>query len=146
MCILPNPPPPPTLLCARAALLRARTSCEKLPSDFIETLPTSITQYFARDAFEGTPLHEQGIARSLRRIEVYSVDDETGTIATFGEGVETIEMRDRTRPDKQKVVKVIIKNGAITIAERAFVDCMLLAVVSVPTTLETIGGECAFAG
>ena len=141
MCILPNTPPPPTLLCARAALLRARTSCEKLPSDFIETLPTSITQYFARDAFEGTPLHKQGIARSLRRIEGYSVDDETGTIATFEEGVETIEMRD----DKQKVVKVIIKNGAITIAERAFADCILLAVVSVPTTLETIGGNCAFA-
>ena len=133
--IIPNPPSPPTLLCARAALLRARTRCKKLPSDFIEKLP-AITKIH-RDAFEDTPLYEQGIARSLKRKEGYSVDDETGTIATFGEGVETIEIQDEE--DKKKVVKVFIGNGAIAIAEEAFKECEVLAVVSVPATLETIG-------
>ena len=71
------------------------------------------------------------------------MDDETGTIATFEEGVETIEMQDEE--DKKKVVKVIVNDGAITIAESAFDDCKELAVVSVPATLEAIG-DWAFAG
>ena len=71
------------------------------------------------------------------------MDDETGTIATFGEGVETIEMQDEE--DKKKVVKVIVNDGAITIAEKAFYLCKVLAVVSVPATLETIG-DSAFNG
>jgi hypothetical protein len=71
------------------------------------------------------------------------VDDETGTIATFGEGVETIEIQDEE--DKKKVVKVIVNDGAITIAEEAFHRCEVLAVVSVPATLETIGDR-AFNG
>ncbi|GMI39483.1 hypothetical protein TeGR_g14855, partial [Tetraparma gracilis] len=110
--------------------------CKELPSDFIEKLPASIIK-IARDAFKDTPLHEQGITRSLKRKEGYSVDDETGTIATFGEGVETIEIQDEE--DKKKVVKVFIGNGAIAIAENAFRNCKELAVVSVPATLETIG-------
>ena len=122
-------------------LLRARTRCEKLPSDFIEKRPASFVKIH-RNAFEDTPLHEQGIARSLKRKEGYSVDDETGTIATFGEGVETIEMQDEE--DKKKVVKVIVNDGAITIAEKAFSECKVLAVVSVPATLEAIGKAAFF--
>ncbi|GMI57408.1 hypothetical protein TeGR_g9957 [Tetraparma gracilis] len=115
--------------------------CYKLPSDFIEKLPA--IPKIHRNAFKETPLHEQGIARNLKQKKDYSVDDETGTIATFEEGVETIEMQDEE--DKKKVVKVIVNDGAITIAEKAFFECKVLAVVSVPATLEAIG-EAAFRG
>jgi hypothetical protein len=136
--ILPNLPLTQVLLCARAALLCACTRCTKLPSDFIEKLPASIVhKQIARDAFKDTPLHGQCIARTHVRKEGYSVDAATGTIATFGEGVETIEMQDEE--DKKKVVKVIVNNGAITIGKAAFAEYKVLAVVSVPGTLETMG-------
>ena len=156
LCIIPNPPPPPTLRCARAALLRARTRCSKLPSDFIEKLPASVTK-IAEDAFKFTPLHDQCIAKSIELVSAkYDLDetgtiitfkevwlfvkvdlDETGTIVTFKEDVETIE--GVARADKEKVVKIIIPEGAKVLAEKAFEGCKLLAAVTLPQTLEEIG-------
>ena len=140
MCILPNPPPPPTLLCTRAALLRARTRCKKLPSDFIEKLPASVIK-IARDAFEGTLLHDQCIARSieLERTRLGYELDETRTIITFKEGTDTIEGVART--DKELVVSVVIPEGAKVIAEKAFEGCKLLTAVTLPQMLEEIGNE-----
>ena len=146
MCILPNPPPPPTLLCPRAALLRARTRCKKLPSDFIEKLPASITK-IARDAFEDTPLRDQCKARSSElndcnndaRFRLAYDLDETGTVVTFREGADTIE--GVARADKEKVVEVIIPEGAKVLAEKAFEGCKLLTAVKLPQMLEEIGNE-----
>ena len=131
-------PPPPTLLCARAALLRARTRCKKLPSDFIEKLPASVTK-IARDAFEDTPLHDQCIARSIELFRAKYDLDETGTIITFKEGTETIE--GVARADKEKVLEVIIPEGVKVLAKKAFEGCKLLAAVTLPQTLEEIGDE-----
>ena len=135
-------PPPPTLLFARAALLRARTRCKKLPSDFIEKLPASITK-IARDAFEDMPLHDQCIAKISElndaRLRLAYELDETGTIITFKEGTETIE--GVARADKEKVVGVVIPEGAKVLGEKAFEGCKLLAVVTLPQTLEGVGGR-----
>jgi hypothetical protein len=142
LCILPNPPPPPTLLCARAALLRARTRCKKLPSDFIEKLPASVIK-IARDAFGYTPLHDQCIAKISElndaRLRLAYELDETGTIITFKEGTETIE--GVARADKEKVVGVVIPEGAKVLGEKAFEGCKLLAAVTLPQTLVEIGNE-----
>jgi hypothetical protein len=131
-------PPPPTLLCARAALLRARTRCKKL--HFIEKLPASITKV-ARDAFEDTPLRNQCVAKISElndaRLRLAYELDETGTIITFKEGTETIE--GVARADKEKVVGVVIPEGAKVLGENAFEDCKLLAAVTLPQTLVEIG-------
>jgi hypothetical protein len=70
------------------------------------------------------------------------VDDATRTIATFREGVDAIKMKDEE--DKKKVVKVLINDGAVTIADKAFYECRVLAVVSVPATIETISDSAFF--
>ena len=137
-------PPPPTLLCARAALLRARTRCKKLPSDFIEKLPASVIKIAtARDAFKDTPLHDQCIAKISElndaRLRLAYDLDETGTIITFKEGTETIE--GVARADKEKVVGVVIPEGAKVLGEKAFEGCKLLAAVTLPQTLVEIGNE-----
>jgi hypothetical protein len=129
-------------MCARTALLRARTRCKKLPSDFIEKLPASIIK-IAVDAFWGTPLHDQCIAKSIELVRAKYDLDETGTIVTFKEGTETIE--GVARADKKKVVSVIIPEGAKVLAGKALKGCKLLAAVTVPHTLEEIGDE-AFKG
>ncbi|GMI30163.1 hypothetical protein TeGR_g6107 [Tetraparma gracilis] len=134
----------------------AFSGCGKLPSDFIEKLPASVTK-IAEDAFKFTPLHDQCIAKSIELVSAkYDLDktgtiitfkevwlfvkvdlDETGTIVTFKEDVETIE--GVARADKEKVVKIIIPEGAKVLAEKAFEGCKLLAAVTLPQTLEEIG-------
>ena len=136
LCIIPNPPPPPTRRCARAALLRARTRCSKLPSDFIEKLPASVTK-IAEDAFKFTPLHDQCIAKSIELVSAKYDLDETGTIITFKEGAETID--GVARADKEKVVEVTILQGAKVLAEKAFEGCSQLAALTLPQALEEIG-------
>jgi hypothetical protein len=144
----PTPLLPQPFFCARAALLRARTRCKKLPSDFIEKLPASITK-IARDAFEdtGKPLRDQCIARIIElndcnndaRFRLAYDLDETGTIIAFKEGTDTIE--GVARADKEKVAEVIIPEGVKVLAKKAFEGCKLLAAVTLPQTLEGIGDE-----
>jgi hypothetical protein len=141
-CASSSPPPTLTLLCARAALLHYHTRCKKLPSDFIEKLPTSIIK-IDRNAFEDTPLHEQGIAKYTELDDAHlrlAYDlDETGTIVTFKEGTDTIE--GVARADKDKIVEVIIPEGAKVLADKAFEGFKLLAVVVLPQALEEVGDE-----
>ncbi|GMI19872.1 hypothetical protein TeGR_g11772 [Tetraparma gracilis] len=115
---------------------------EKLPSDFIEKLPASVTK-IARDAFEDTPLHDQCIAKISElndaRLRLAYDLDETGTIITFKEGTDTIE--GVARADKEKVAEVIIPEGVKVLAKKAFEGCKLLAAVTLPQTLEGIGDE-----
>jgi hypothetical protein len=139
--ILPNLPHL-TPLCARAALLRARTSCEKLSSDFIEKLPATLK--IAEQAFAGTPLHEQGIARHIEHFHKYGVEREQYTLdgvgkLVFKEGVETIERIEGD--DKNKIKEVVINEGAKVIGGRAFYDCSELTAVSLPSTMVEICSE-----
>ena len=120
---------------------RARR-CSSLPSAFVEKLPASITK-IARDAFEDTPLHDQCIAKISElndaRLRLAYDLDETGTIITLKEGTNTIE--GVARADKEKVVGVVIPEGAKVLGEKAFEGCKLLAVVTLPQTLEGVGGR-----
>ena len=103
-------------------------------------MPSSIIK-IARDAFEGTLLHDQCIARSieLERTRLGYELDETRTIITFKEGTEFI---DGVAPaDKKKVVKAIIPEGAKVLAWKAFEGCKLLAAMTLPETLREIGDE-----
>jgi hypothetical protein len=113
-------------------------SCASLPSDFIEKMPSSIIK-IAKDAFEGTLLHDQCIARSieLERTRLGYELDETRTIITFKEGTDTIE--GVARADKEKVLEVIIPEGVKVLAKKAFEGCKLLAAVTLPQTLEEVG-------
>ena len=88
------------------------------------------------DAFEDTLLHDQCVAKSLRL--AYDLD-ETGTIITFKEGTEAIE--GVARADKEKIMEVIIPEGAKVLADKAFEGCKLLAVVTLPQALEEVGDE-----
>ena len=130
------PPTTPTLtfLCARLA---AVTRCEKLPSDFIEKLPTSIIK-IARNAFEDTPLADQCVARHIELARAKYILDKTGNIVTFKPAVTAIELIEE---DRENVVKVIIPEGAMVLAENAFEGCKLLAAVTLPETLVEIGDE-----
>jgi hypothetical protein len=138
--VLPHHPhPQPFIFYALAALLCARTRSEKLPSDFIEKLPASITK-IARDAFEDTPLHDQCAAQNKQ----YVLDDDGK--ATFKEGVETIERA--MEEDMEQIREVIIPEGAKTIAKSAFgadddneEGCVNLASISLPTSLEEVGSR-----
>jgi hypothetical protein len=103
-------------------------------------MPSSIIK-IARDAFEGTHLHDQCIARSieLERTRLGYELDETRTIITFKEGTDTIE--GVARADKEKVLEVIIPEGVKVLAKKAFEGCELLAALTLPRTLEEIGDE-----
>ena len=63
---------------------------------------------------------------------------EDGTV-TFKEGAETIE--GVVHIDKEKVVSVIIPEGAKVLGEYALGGCKLLAAVTLPQTMEEIGDE-----
>ena len=138
--VLPHHPhPQPFIFYALAALLCARTRSEKLPSDFIEKLPASVTK-IARDAFNGTPLDHLCFVRHIQlegviKHEQYTLDDEGKLV--FKEGVDTIKQVEKE--DQKEIKEVVINEGAKVIGEQAFSDCDELTAVSVPSTVVEIG-------
>ena len=141
--------PPLTLLCARVALLRARTSCTKLPSDFIDNLPSSIIK-ISRFAFLNTPLREQGIERSIQLLP-YTLDNTIDSTHTsrgklvFKEGVETIDGSTLAEEDKDCIREVVINDGVKVIGAKAFYGCEEISAVYFPRTVVEICSK-AFGG
>ena len=76
-------------------------------------------------------------AKLSNQRETYTLAED-GTV-TFKEGAETI--KGVVHIDKEKVVSVIIPEGAKVLGEYALGGCKLLAAVTLPQTMEEIGAE-----
>ena len=114
--------------------------CTKLPTDFIDKLPSSIIK-ISRYAFLDTPLKEQGIERSIELLQYTLVN--WGDKLVFKKGVEIIEGVEEC--DKDRVKAVVINDGAKVIGAKAFYGCDELTAVHLPGTVTEICSK-AFAG
>ncbi|GMH79899.1 hypothetical protein TrST_g10343 [Triparma strigata] len=107
--------------------------CTKLPTDFIDKLPSSIIK-ISRYAFLDTPLREQGIERSIELLQYTLVN--WGDKLVFKKGVEIIEGVEEC--DKDRVKAVVINDGAKVIGAGAFYGCEELTAVHLPRTVVEI--------